>query len=260
MLRWAIFAAAAFALGGGAPAAKIAIWRLDCGNFAINDYEKQGPRQLTNSCYLIRHGSRYMLWDTGLDEGLIGRPEVTAEQTITLNEAIVPQLARLGIKPSQITDVGISHYHGDHLAQVTRFTQARLLIGKGDWNIIKAHREAPKLFGPWLNKRSKLVEITKDHDVFGDGTVTMLAMSGHTPGHSSLLVRVPGRPVLLSGDAVHLREQLITFAAPSYSDDKAGAVASIRRLLSVARSSGARIVVQHEPKDIPLLPGVPKAR
>ena len=260
MLRWAILSATALALSGAAPGANVAIWRLDCGKFAVNDYEQQGPRDLANSCYLIRHGSRFMLWDLGLDEGLIGRPEVTAEQTITLNEGIVPQLARLGIKPSQITDIGVSHYHGDHLAQIGRFPQARLLIGKADWDIIKAHRDAPKLFGPWLNRKAQLVQVTKDHDLFGDGKVTVLAMPGHTPGHTSLLVRLSGRPVLLSGDAVHLREQLTTWAAPSYTDDKAAAVRSIRRLLTVAKANNARIVVQHDPKDIASLPAVLKAR
>ena len=71
MRRCAFAAAAAFVLGGASPPAKVAIWRLDCGKFLINNYDGLGPREGSNGCYLIKHGSRYMLWDAGLDEGLL---------------------------------------------------------------------------------------------------------------------------------------------------------------------------------------------
>src|SRR5271154_4424253 len=50
------------------------LWRLDCGKFQINnlnlfsdvDSFGAGQKHLIGSCYLIRHGDTYMLWDTGL--------------------------------------------------------------------------------------------------------------------------------------------------------------------------------------------------
>ena len=259
MRKWAIALAAALISTSASPPPKTAIWRLDCGKFLVNDYDKLGPRELSNGCYLIRHGSAYMLWDLGLDEGLIGHPEVTAEQTVSLDEGLMPQLARLGIQPSQISVIGISHYHGDHLAQVGHFPQATLFAGKADFEVIKGTLAGARLFAPWIEGRSPVVLATSDRNVFGDGAVKMISTPGHTPGHMSLLVRMPDRNVLLSGDAVHLREQLATRIPPGNGTDLAAARRSLSRLVAVAKRMKATIVVQHEPKDVPLIPGVPKA-
>jgi glyoxylase-like metal-dependent hydrolase (beta-lactamase superfamily II) len=40
-----------------------------------------------------------------------------------------------------------------------------------------------------------------NYDVFGDGSVTILATPGHTPGHQSLLVKLPKTgAIVLSGE------------------------------------------------------------
>src|SRR5206468_7766947 len=96
------------------PSPRVGLTRLDCGKFFIKNFEGHGPRTGSNGCYLIRHGATLMLWDTGLPETLIGHPAVSGEATVSLNEALVPQLARLGLSPADISLVGISHNHGDH--------------------------------------------------------------------------------------------------------------------------------------------------
>ena len=43
-----------------------------------------------------------------------------------------------------------------------------------------------------------------DYDVFGDGTVVIIATPGHTPGHQSLFVNLAkSGPIVLSGDLYH---------------------------------------------------------
>src|SRR6202790_887212 len=55
-------------------------------------------------------------------------------------------------------------------------------------------------------RASPIVKLTGDYDVFGDGSVTILSTPGHTPGHQSLLVRLPKTgAVILSGDVVHFQ-------------------------------------------------------
>ena len=129
-------AGAANAAGGGA--AEISLWRLDCGEFVINDYGAffsdtfqypPGPKPIVDSCYLIRHGERYMLWDTGLTDALVGRGFSNAAQSISLRRSLVDQLAQIRVRPEQIEIIGISHWHFDHIGQAADFPQARLLIG-----------------------------------------------------------------------------------------------------------------------------------
>ncbi len=115
----------------------VTLTRLQCGtNAAPTDvgqrfsdtYAYNGLKvQLTFSCYLIRHGDEYMIWDTGNPVG----SSATAPKT-----SLTDLLAQLKVTPAQVKYVGISHYHGDHTGQARQFPQATLLIGKGDWDVI----------------------------------------------------------------------------------------------------------------------------
>src|ERR1700712_5558287 len=165
----------------------ISLTRLDCGTSAaapsdvgrFSDVSAYNGLmlQIVFSCYLIRHGDDYMLWDTGqsMSAGAVA-PKVS----------IVDQLASMNVKPEQIRFVGISHYHPDHTGQVGSFPQATLLIGKGDWDVLtsaKPPSNAPAApFARWIGGGGKVEPVPLDQDVFGDGSVTMLATPGHTPG------------------------------------------------------------------------------
>lgn len=97
--------------------AEMAMWRLDCGTIVVHDLGGKGPRALSTACYLIRHGDSYMLWDAGLPRSLVGKPDVSEAQTLSLDRSIVDQLAEIGVRPEQVTRLGVSHDHGDHIGQ-----------------------------------------------------------------------------------------------------------------------------------------------
>ncbi len=97
-----------------------------------------------------------------------------------------------------------------------------------------------------------------DKDVFGDGTVIMLRTPGHTAGHSSLLVKLPQMgPVILSGDAVHFRENYDSDGVPAFNYDRAQTVASIERIKKIAANLKATVIIQHDARDIEKLPVFP---
>src|SRR5271168_4309316 len=119
----------------------LSLTRLDCGKtiplsgqdlagFSDINAFKGLTVQLTFSCYLIKHGGDYMIWDTGNPVGG-ATPAPSAPKS-----SLVEQLAQLKLKPEQIKFVGVSHYHGDHTGQVASFPEATLLIGKGDWEVL----------------------------------------------------------------------------------------------------------------------------
>ncbi len=143
--------------------------------------------QFVFSCYIIKHGDEYMMWDTG--------HSMTAPN-VAPKVSIVDQLAKIDVKPEQIKYVGISHYHADHTGQVASFPKATLLIGTREWDSISAPKPAEgvnfKPFESWIKGDSKVepLPIGLDKDVFGDGSVIILRTPGHTPGHSSLLVKL----------------------------------------------------------------------
>ncbi|HEX2762534.1 MAG TPA: N-acyl homoserine lactonase family protein [Allosphingosinicella sp.] len=273
MIRKTAFLAAAWfaATALQAPHAagpKMQMWRLDCGEVDIGDLDTFSDtylyvgrkKTLTDSCYLIRHGENYLLWDTGLPGELAGKTISTGGMVLRVRSRIVDQLARIGVRPDQVNIVGISHRHDDHTGQAADFPKATLLIGAGDFETIKGRAESAPRFAPWLKGGSKVEKLNGDHDVFGDGSVVMLNMPGHTEGHHSLLVRLPRTgTVLLTGDLYHFTENRRARGVPRFNTDRADTLASMDRFEAIARNLKARVVIQHEPADIAKLPPFPQS-
>jgi glyoxylase-like metal-dependent hydrolase (beta-lactamase superfamily II) len=206
------------------------------------------------SCYLIKHGDEYLLWDTGF-----------AMNTPTAAKvSVVDQLAKLKVTPANIKYVGISHYHADHTGQVDSFPDATLLIGAGDWDGLT--KPKPNVganvppFTRWISGGGKVEPVPLDKDVFGDGSVIMLYTPGHTPGHHSLLVKLSKKgTVILSGDAAHFRENYQTDGVPSFNYDRAQTIASVERIKKIAAKYKATVIIQHDARDVGKLPAFPVA-
>lgn len=253
-----------------AHAADVALARLDCGGepkpvsvasfsdtFAYPDLKLP----LTYSCYVIRHGDRYMVWDTGNPRD--SEPEAPRTSLVDL-------LARAHVPVMAVDYVGISHYHHDHTGQLASLPNATLLIGGGDWDVVRAStpptgmdaktfesRRAP--FAPWLSGGAKVEPVRGDRkDVFGDGSVVMISLPGHTPGHSGLLVKLEKTGyVLLSGDVTHFHENYDTDGVPTWNTSRADSLASLDRFKAIARNLHATVIIQHDPRDIGKLPAYP---
>lgn len=272
-----ILAVATVALATTAPAmaqnTDVQLWRLDCGTVAANDlnafsdtqaYTGQSKR-LASSCYLIRHGSDYLLWDTGLPSAMKGKPlddSQAMDATVTLT--IKEQLAQLKVDPAKIKYVGLSHYHFDHSGQLAEFPDATLIVGKADWTVLTtdpaSYGANPAPFAHWISGGGKIEQATTDKDVFGDGSVTMLRLPGHTPGHSGLLVRLKDTgPVLLTGDLAHFSENYASNGVPTFNVNRAETLASLDRFKKLADNLKATVIIQHEPADVGKLPAFPQA-
>jgi len=249
------------ALAQAAP--EVTLTRLDCGTsnpptdvgLRFSDtYAYNGVKvQLVFSCYLIKHGDDYMVWDSG---------HSMSAGAVAPKTSLVDLLGQLELKPEQIKFVGISHYHGDHIGQVGSFPKSTLLIGKGDWDVLTDPKMSavanPANFANWISGGGKVEPVPADKDVFGDGTVVMLNTPGHTPGHHSLLVRLKGMgPVLLSGDLAHFHENYEGNGVPTFNTDRAATLASIDRFKKIAANLKATVIIQHDERDLGKLPAFP---
>jgi glyoxylase-like metal-dependent hydrolase (beta-lactamase superfamily II) len=255
-----LFAGSLPSLAVPAQAADVSLARLDCGtsppptvvNERFSDTYAFPGLKLTFvfSCYLIKHGDDYLLWDTG---------HAMTMPNVAPKVSLVDQLAKIDVKPDQIKYVGISHYHADHTGQIASFPKATLLIGAKEWDAISAPKPAQgvnyKPFEGWIKGENKVEPQPIDKDVFGDGSVIMLRTPGHTPGHSSLLVKLAQMgPVIITGDAVHFRENWDTDGVPAFNFDRAQTVASIERLKKIAANLKATVIIQHDARDVEKLP------
>ena len=261
--------AAAMALTTGASAQthspRLGIVRLECGNGTVKNFNAffsdtneypAGPRVITDSCYLIRHGSDYLLWDTGFPAAIKGKSTDMGAIVARLEKSIPEQLAILRLTADDIDVVGISHMHGDHVGQAADFPNAKLLIGKKDLELSKGPKDP---FGPWRGANAKVQPMEGgDIDVFGDGSVIALNLPGHTPGHMALLVKLASGNVMLSGDLYHATIARQLKGIPPFNSSRAETLASIDRFERLARSYRAKVIIQHEPADIAKLPAFPR--
>lgn len=237
------------------------LWALDGARLTMDraemlDGAEPGPVTLVVPSFLIEHDDGLVLLDTGLAPEAAEDPEaaygeIGRQIAFTPDLRVDRQLEALGFTTSDVTHVVVSHVHFDHTGGLRLFPRARLLLGAGDRSavddpgaseIARAEDLAPARDFAWTF-------VDGDLDLFGDRSVVMLAMPGHTPGNTSLVVRLPHRSLLLTGDTAHLRSAVETPAPMGADTDPDAAVASLHRVRAVADERGAEVWVAHDPAD-----------
>src|ERR1700759_5102863 len=115
------------------------LYRLDCGHSLANDESVWTPGEnvgrsieFSSTCWLIKHGSEWLLWDTGVPETALNDPKgwSTLPKLIVyhLDMTLTDQLAEIGLKPGDISRVAISHTHGDHIGNIGLFPNSTILM------------------------------------------------------------------------------------------------------------------------------------
>jgi N-acyl homoserine lactone hydrolase len=230
---------AMFALGGPYAAPARAddaqgvqrLYVLNCGENDTRDLSAWSPGfnvgkpwEFSDSCYLIRHARGWMLWESGVADKIAQLPDglvvANGKLTVHVRKTLGSQLQDLGIAPADIANLGFSHFHGDHVGNANLFTAATLYIQQAEYDAA---------FGP-------------DAEKYG-----YKPAPGHTPGHQSLLVRLPKTgPVLLSGDAVHFRENWEFRRVPVMNFNREQSLASMQKLADILEREHAQLWINHD--------------
>ena len=241
------------------------LYRLDCGHSLANDESVWTPGEnvgrdieFSSTCWLIKHRSEWLLWDTGVPETALKDPRgwSTLPKLIVyhLDRSLTDQLAEIGLKPGDVGRVAISHTHGDHIGNMGLFPNSTVVMQRAEYtwiyspdgtneNVNQLMALARKLLGTPKN----LQLIDGDTDVFGDGSVTLVSTPGHTPGHQSLLVHLKNSGfILLSGDVVHLEENFKKNIVPSLNTDKAQSLASMQKVRDLMAQYKASLFINHD--------------
>ena len=139
------------------------------------------------------------------------------------DQAISAQLReRKGIEPSDVRVAIMTHLHMDHASAISEFTSATYVLGAGEWRAF--HGARPKLNGYVRHHVEHAVEYKevpydspvidsystfgRAYDLFGDGSVRLVATPGHTHGHQSVILRLKDREALVTGDAIYFTRTL----------------------------------------------------
>ncbi len=224
--------------------------------------------------YLIEHEKGKVLFDTGNALEVArdkikhwGAAVVAAyDPVMREDEYVVNQLAKLGVKPEDITHVIFSHLHLDHAGGCGAFPNAIYFVQRAELQ----YAYVPDFYQrgayiradfdkPWLNWYLLEGFQEDEYDVFGDGKIKILFTPGHTPGHQSLLVNLENSgPMLLTGDLIYTEEILNEDVLPGLVYSPPDVVKSVKRIRNLRRVYGVKVITSHDPDSWPKLKHAPE--
>lgn len=193
--------------------------------------------------FLIRTGERVILVDTGLgrrDTGTFAGGD------------FLTSLAALGVGPADVTDVCLTHLHGDHIGWTTTggevvFRNAAYRVHQADWDhFVDAPGADEGLVRKLAPLRDRLETFTAEATL-APGLDARPA-PGHTPGSTLFILSAEGRRVLLLGDIVHSVAELTEPDWEAlYDVDPAAATAVRDRIADEAAVRGDLVAAPHFP-------------
>jgi glyoxylase-like metal-dependent hydrolase (beta-lactamase superfamily II) len=194
-------------------------------------------------------GSRKLLFDTGFGPSLPTSGQLMAS------------MRAAGIDPASITDIFISHIHGDHVVGLVKaggvlaFPNATIHLSARDWADLRSFQPAAAARHGIPDIRDFLIAVTPKVVTFEPGAVIVpdvvsaVDIRGHTPGHSGFRIASGDQSLFYVGDALH--HFIISVERPrwhnAFDEDKGVAAQSRQALVANAARTGERLYVTHFP-------------
>jgi len=228
------------------------LYILNCGQGVGPDQSRWSPGvnvgkplPVSDNCYLIKHSQGWFLWDTGVADAIAAMPDGQKGEGTGPSwkrpKTLISQLEQLGVKPDDIKMMAISHTHPDHAGNAELFPKTMLLVQQAEYDWPQPNGK------PRFNPDHPVTKLNGDRDVFGDGSIRIISTPGHTPGHQSLIVKLPKTgTVLLTGDAVHFKDNFDNRRVPGGNTDKDQTIASMQRIADFLSKEQAKLWINHD--------------
>ena len=206
--------------------------------------------------YLIETRQGRILYDVGCDYKKIADPILRKEFYESGESPFPPPempesyrlpntLQKIGLKPTDIDVVLLSHLHFDHAGGLCDFCGCEIHAHYDEYYVAKKGGDGyfPADFEG--DYRWKLQ--TDEYDIVPG--LRTINTPGHTAGHTSLMIEMPvGKPIILAGDAADLQENITDEVAPGlcWNDREDLAISSIQKLKHISNSTGSIIWPNHD--------------
>ncbi|MBP3539337.1 MAG: N-acyl homoserine lactonase family protein [Oscillospiraceae bacterium] len=227
------------------------------------------------SAYLIEHQHGLILVDCGWRRDIspngvydekaaraLLSPQLAAfyRPVVEPGQAIHEQLAAMGIKPSDLELVIITHLDPDHVSGVVHLHGARRIIVPEDeyfWSC----RTVYKMRQPWKLWIDEPIERVYYRgfpdvpnswavDIFGDGTLYMVNLPGHTDGMAGIVAVNGKRFSLMCADAGFNRRSWEELIVPGFGFDEKRQLKSLEWVRDMSRRPGCAAVLASHDADI----------
>jgi glyoxylase-like metal-dependent hydrolase (beta-lactamase superfamily II) len=211
-----------------------------------HDLDADGLIRVPVGCFLVRHGDRLILFDTGVSDLGVGNDMFEG------SPQLMNGLAALGVAPADIDTVIVSHLHVDHIGWLSSngaptFPNASVRAGGADWQRFAIDAKP----GPRSNRiravESQFEPISSEGAAIAPG-IDVIATPGHTPGHISTVLSHGTERLIILGDALHCPAQLTEIEWEFVADvDKPLARQTRAALIREAEQPGTTLLPCHFP-------------
>ncbi len=201
-----------------------------------------GALEMVLGCYLVETSDgKHILIDSGLPADVPPPPGTPQARDKT---DVLEQLAMLGLRPTDIDILICTHFDIDHAGYHDAFTNAELVVQREHYILARSgHPRFAAARAHWDHPALRYRLIDGDTELLPG--LTLLETSGHTPGHQSVLVRLPQTgPVLLAIDVVMMQRVFTPDRRAWPMDDNEEQVrASTRKLLDLVEREDVSLVI-----------------
>ena len=182
--------------------------------------------------FLIRHPSAGpVLVDTGLHPSIASDPKsnfgslaarVSAPE-LDQGHDVPAQLRSRGIEPSAVGVLVMTHLHYDHASAISEFPDSTIVVSEAEWiDATTGGQPAMRGYRPahydfvfdyrtvdfGRGNVSSYANFGRTFDLFGDGSVRLAYLPGHSAGHTGVIARLAQRDFVIGGDAFYTMGQL----------------------------------------------------
>ena len=233
---------------------------------ALFNFRREELKQVdfVNMAYLIVHPRGTLMFDAGAvpDSHFKGDGSPVVEGVVTATKPVLPQLAAAGYSPRDITYFALSHFHSDHTGNANEFASATWIVQKAERDYMFADSPQgiiqPATYSALRDAKTKLLN-DEDFDVFGDGSVVVMATPGHTLGHQVVAVKLANRgTVVLAGDLYHYPEERTTGRVPTFESEPERSKVSRARIEKYLEDNDAELWIEHDVATHAALPKAPQ--
>lgn len=205
--------------------------------------------------FLIEHPKGMVLFDTGMaravqsdPKGQLGPLLEVYKPDFQAGEDIAGRLESIGVDPEKVPLMVNSHLHFDHCGGNALIPNATQIVQRREWDAMQEADVAKK-----EGLRKKLADcgharrlIDGEHDVFGDGSLTLLPTFGHSPGHQSLRLKNANGETIFTADCCYFRKVLDTLTLPPFGHDLGAQREALLKLREM-EAKGATLIFGHDP-------------
>lgn len=203
--------------------------------------------------FIEMQDGEHMLFDTGIAPdacaagSTLPEPLCATIARLDREDDIRHHLAQLGYRPEDVAIVVNSHLHWDHSGANHLFPGATFV--SQDREVRFAGRPDPfvsRVYIPGQYDWIETMQVLQGDQVLKPG-VALMTTPGHTPGHQSMLLRLPsGKLMILTGDAVFCPANFDPGVPPGNAHSPADAVQSIQRIRMLGEFLSAGTVICHD--------------